>query len=64
MDCDDESDEDQCSLVKMDSDKYRKVHMPDNPNENGRLKVEVGFDVLDISEINEPEVGKESTRFK
>ena len=43
MDCDDESDEDQCSLVKMDSDKYRKLYVPENPTETGRLKVEVGF---------------------
>ena len=54
--CPDSSDEHSCRLVTFDKDVYRKTYVPRNPSEEGPLKIEVGFDVIDIVEINEAEV--------
>ena len=54
-DCDDGSDEVSCELVKLDDDKYRKENVPDS-NGVRKHKIEVWFDVMDIAEVNEPEV--------
>lgn len=40
----------------MDEEKYRKVFVPKDPSVDAKLNVEVGFDVIDIVEINEPKV--------
>ena len=55
-DCTDGSDEHKCTLVTMDEEKYRKVFVPKNPSIDSKLNVVVGFDVIDIVEINEPKV--------
>ena len=35
---------------------YRKVFVPRDPSSDLKLEVKVGFDVIDIVEINEPKV--------
>ena len=55
-DCFDGSDEHTCSFITIEKEKYRKAQVPRNPTGKGPLKVEVRFDVVDIVEINEPEV--------
>ena len=42
--------------VDRDEEKYRKVFVPKDPSTEAKLNVEVGFDVIDIVEINEPKV--------
>ena len=58
-DCDDESDEHFCPYIKLDENKYRKKLVPINTKENTKLRVAIGFDVLEIVEINEPGVRKQ-----
>ena len=41
--------------MKLDGDKYRKENVP-NINGVRKHKIEVWFDVMDIAEVNEPEV--------
>ena len=55
-DCNDRSDEYNCQQIKIDKHSYRKTYVPINPTEEGPLKIVVGFDVIDIVEINEAEV--------
>ena len=55
-DCNDESDEYHCQQIIIDKNSYRKTYVPRNPTKEGPLKIEVGFDVIDIVEINEAEV--------
>ena len=54
-DCDNGSDEVSCELMKLDGDKYRKENVP-NINGVRKHKIEVWFDLMDIAEVNEPEV--------
>ena len=55
-DCDDRSDEYQCQQIRFNQDVYRKTFVPSNPWDEGPLKIEVSFDVLDIVEIKEAQV--------
>ena len=56
-DCNDESDEYHCQQIIIDKNSYRKTYVPRNPTKEGPLKIEVGFDVIDIVKIDEPGVG-------
>ena len=56
QDCLDGSDEHTCGFINLDNDKYRKEFVPRDPTSDTKLKVKVGFDVLDIVEINERQV--------
>ena len=56
MDCQDDSDEHLCGLIKLNPDKYRKAYMPNSPSVNDTLLIEVDFGVKDIVDINEPGV--------
>ena len=56
-DCNDESDESSCEIVKLDEDKYRKANVPESLKKGEKMKIAVWIDVMDIAEINEPEVG-------
>ena len=44
-----------CELVKLNDNQYRKANVPDS-NGVGKQKIAVWFDVMDIAEVNEPEV--------
>ena len=46
-----------CELVKLNDDQYRKANVPDS-NGMGKQKIAVWFDVMDIAEVNEPEVSE------
>ena len=50
-DCKDGSDENECTYIKVNTDQYRKEF---KPQDQMKLEVKVGFDVLDIVEISEP----------
>ena len=56
MDCNDRSDEHDCTQIRLDKDKYIKEYAPGNPSGSGKLEIGVSFDVTKIVEINEPEV--------
>ena len=56
MDCNDRSDEHNCTQIRLDKDKYIKEYTPGNPSGSGKLEIGVSFDVTKIVEINEPEV--------
>ena len=56
MDCQDDSDEHSCGLIKLNPDKYRNAYMPNSPSVNDTLLIEVDFGVKDIVDINEPGV--------
>ena len=56
MDCSDSSDEDIGNQINFDAKKYRKFHVPRNPEGIGPLKIDVRFDISKIVEINEPKV--------
>ena len=60
MDCKDGSDEYKCSYIKIDDDKYRKNIVPVKQVGNYQLEVKVGIEVIDIVEINEPQVSLSS----
>ena len=47
----DGSDENECTYIKINADQYRKEF---NPQNQIKVEVKVGFDVLDIVEISEP----------
>ena len=53
MDCSDSSDEDIGYQINFDVKKYRKYHVPKNPEKIGPLKIDVSFDIRKIVEINE-----------
>ena len=55
IDCSDESDEIACQLMLLDDDKYRKANVPGHQKYE-KLPIGVWIDVLDIAEVNEPEV--------
>ena len=54
--CEDGSDEQECDLIKLDSEKYRKEFVPRKHSSTEKLKVKVGFDVFDIVEVNQIKV--------
>ena len=56
MDCNDRSDEHNCTQIRLEKDKYIKEYAPSNPSGSGKLKIGVTFDVTKIVEINEPKV--------
>ena len=56
MDCNDETDEDSCELMLIDEGKYRKSNVPASQINEGKLEIGVWFDVMDVAEVNEPEV--------
>ena len=60
MDCKDGSDEYKCSYIKIDDDKYRRSIVPIKQVGNYQLEVKVGIEVVDIVEINEPQVSLSS----
>ena len=43
-------------MVKLEDDKYRKAHVPKHPKGCKKLEVLVWFEVIDIVEVNEPDV--------
>ena len=55
-DCDDESDEKSCQLVQIDENEYRKANVPESLQKGEKLKIGAWIDVMDISEVNEPDV--------
>ena len=55
-DCDDESDEKSCQLVQIDESEYRKANVPESLQKGEKLKIGVWIDVMDIAEVNEPDV--------
>ena len=54
-DCDDGRDENACTFVNIEKNKYRKNEVPRNPVDNSPLVVNISFDVHDL-EIDEPQV--------
>ena len=56
MDCNDRSDEDKCTQIKIDRNNYIKEYIPGDPNGKAQLNVRVTFDIKEIVEINEPHV--------
>ena len=56
MDCKDESDEDSCNLIEINTQKYRNGYVPENPSGAKKLKINFWLDVHDIVDVNEPEV--------
>ena len=55
-DCQDKSDENFCWQIDIDEHSYRKSVAPENPNGQSTLEVGVWFEIMDVVEINEPEV--------
>ena len=58
MDCSDSSDEDIGNQITFDVNKYRKYHVPGNPEGTGPLQLGVYFEIHKIVEMNEPKVSK------
>ena len=56
VDCSHGKDEFQCEFIKIEAKKYRKTEAPRNPTNDEPIVVQVGFEVQDIVDINEPEV--------
>ena len=58
-DCPDGSDEDNCRFLRLDETKYQK-HFPPYPSKHHasteKLKIEVGFVILDVEDVSEPDV--------
>ena len=46
-----------CEIVKLDEDKYRKANVPESLKKGEKMEIAVWIEVIDITEINEPEVG-------
>ena len=63
-DCPDGSDEDNCRFLRLDETKYQK-HFPPYPSKRlastEKLKIEVGFIILDVEDVSEPDVRFYST---
>ena len=56
-DCKDGTDEKHCRLIKIDKDEYKKQNTPKHRlNSTEKLQLEVGFNLLDMAKISEPEV--------
>ena len=56
-DCLDRSDEHSCQQIIFDKNIYRKTYVPRNLSMNDHpITIKVGFDVIDIVDINEAEV--------
>ena len=56
IDCNDQSDELYCELKKLDHKRYKKANAPANQGDHDKLEIGLWFDILDIDEVNEPEV--------
>ena len=54
-DCQDKSDEYMCRYIQLDKSRYRNRDIP-FPSWHEKLKVEIGFDLQDIVDVNEPHV--------
>ena len=52
----DGSDESDCRFINFHNGQYRKEFVPRNETSVSKLEIEVGFDVIDIVDINEPKV--------
>ena len=55
-DCHDKSDENKCWQIKINEDRYLKSDAPESPDGQQTLEVGVWYEIMDIVEINEPEV--------
>ena len=55
-DCHDKSDENKCWQIKINEDRYLKSDAPESPAGQKTLEVGVWYEIMDIVEINEPEV--------
>ena len=45
-----------CQLVQIDENEYRKANVPESLEKGEKLKMGVWIDVMDIAEVNEPDV--------
>ena len=55
--CGDESDEYKCDFVLFDKGQYRKAQVPKSPSkQGGPLKIHVGLDVIEIVDVDVPNV--------
>ena len=43
-------------------ERYKKEYVPEDPTGNKKLSIQLWFDVIDIVEINEPEVSKQKSQ--
>ena len=43
-------------MVKVDENNYKEEYVPPNPSGEEKLDIEVWIDILDVVEVNEPEV--------
>ena len=43
-------------MVKVDENNYKEEYVPSNPYGEEKLDIEVWIDILDVVEVNEPEV--------
>ena len=58
MDCQDKSDEMNCWQIKINEDQYIKDDAPENYTFQSKLDIDVWWNVMDIVEVNEPQVSK------
>ena len=56
MDCEDKSDEMNCWQIKIMEDQYIKDDAPENYTHQSKLKIDVWWNIIDIVEVNEPQV--------
>ena len=61
-DCKNGRDEYACRFITIEQNKYRMTEAPKNPESDGPLKVEVGFDVHDIDRVHETKVSWHKNR--
>ena len=61
IDCQDKSDENFCRQIYIDEHSYRKSIAPENPYGLSTLEVGVWFEIMDVVEINEPEVSTQGS---
>ena len=43
-------------MVQIDENEYRKANVPESLEKGEKLKIGVWIDVMDIAEVNEPDV--------
>ena len=55
-DCQDKSDEMNCWQIKINKDRYIKDDAPENATYRSKLDIDVWWNILDIIEVNEPQV--------
>ena len=60
MDCEDKSDEMNCWQIKIMEDQYIKDDAPENYTYQSKLNIDVWWNVIDIVEVNEPQVSIQS----